>query len=347
MSFKNTPITAKIKRTTQGGITQPLLNVGGPIQMKAPSPNKQTGIVSTLVKQGAKSLLPAVKKSLPAVKKYGKKAANKVIDVTSKTVSNKNTGSGFFNIAKNFVKKNAPAVGYGLLAADVYNSLTGASDDKKEVKPKPEQKKTTTTTTKKGKSWDQAYEDRDKKLYTMDKDSYIKEAKRQKAVHAKTGKWDVKSSYGSKTKPKAKVATTVEAKPASVKSVSTTTTKLDPKEVKAQVTKVNAKQTTKTTKPTKSQKLRAKGNAILADKSLSTEEKQKKALRVRRQYDRTVKRETKKAAKKSTKIKYDETTGTGGSVVGNLVRSISGKRTKDRLKAKKRKGQAAGAIEVK
>jgi len=41
MSFKNTPITAKIKRTTKGGITQPLLNVGAPIKMKMSSPAKK------------------------------------------------------------------------------------------------------------------------------------------------------------------------------------------------------------------------------------------------------------------------------------------------------------------
>ena len=41
MRFKNTPITAKIKRTTKGGITQPLLNVGAPIKMKMSSPAKK------------------------------------------------------------------------------------------------------------------------------------------------------------------------------------------------------------------------------------------------------------------------------------------------------------------
>ena len=48
--------------------------------------------------------------------------------------------------------------------------------------------------TKKGKSWDQAYYDRDKSIYgNMDKETYIKEAKRQKKEHDKTGKWDVKT----------------------------------------------------------------------------------------------------------------------------------------------------------
>ena len=39
----NTPITAKIKRTTRGGmVQQPLLNMGAPVKMKMSSPAKQT-----------------------------------------------------------------------------------------------------------------------------------------------------------------------------------------------------------------------------------------------------------------------------------------------------------------
>lgn len=38
------PVTAKIKRTTQGGmVQQPLLNMGAPVKMKVTSPAKQTG----------------------------------------------------------------------------------------------------------------------------------------------------------------------------------------------------------------------------------------------------------------------------------------------------------------
>jgi len=46
MAYKSkggcTPITAKIQKTTKGGITQPLLNVGAPVKMKASTPAKQT-----------------------------------------------------------------------------------------------------------------------------------------------------------------------------------------------------------------------------------------------------------------------------------------------------------------
>ena len=38
--MKNQPITAKIKRTTKGGITQPILNMGAPVKMTARAPSK-------------------------------------------------------------------------------------------------------------------------------------------------------------------------------------------------------------------------------------------------------------------------------------------------------------------
>ena len=37
MSYKQVPITAKILKTTKGGVTQPILNMGAPVKMKAPS----------------------------------------------------------------------------------------------------------------------------------------------------------------------------------------------------------------------------------------------------------------------------------------------------------------------
>ena len=46
-----------------------------------------------------------------------------------------------------------------------------------------------------GKSWDQAYKDRDMKTYgNLNKSEYVTEAKRQKTVHKKTGKWDYKNA---------------------------------------------------------------------------------------------------------------------------------------------------------
>ena len=43
MSYKPTPITARILKTTKGGITQPILNMGAPVKMKMSSPAKQGG----------------------------------------------------------------------------------------------------------------------------------------------------------------------------------------------------------------------------------------------------------------------------------------------------------------
>ena len=73
------------------------------------------------------------------------------------------------------------------------------SETKTPSLPKPgpkvkEQKPPKKAAAKKGKSWDKAYYDRDKDVYgNMDKETYIKEAKRQKKEHDKTGKWDVKT----------------------------------------------------------------------------------------------------------------------------------------------------------
>lgn len=371
--MKNQPITAKIKRTTKGGITQPLLNMGAPVKMTAkapsiaknynegyptpgsankmmappPAPAKYGGIVKqvgkALLKEGGKRMLPAVRNvGVQTAKKGIQKSTPKTIEVVGKTVANpKNTGSGFMNIVKKVYNVAKPLAkvgalglaGYALskLGGNTQGSIVNStnaqnSDTKPTVKPK------------KKKSYDQAFEDRGKRYKNMDKASYIKEAKRQNAVYKKTGKWDVKDSYDSM--PKVEKVTTIKAKPISQKKVEITS-KLDPKELQA---KVPSGKKAPAAKPTKSQKLRAKGNAVLADKSLSTEEKQRKAQKIRKRYDKTVKREANKTARKGRKVKYDETTGTGGSIAGNLLRTVTGKRKKDRKKAQvsKAKSKATG-----
>ena len=331
--MKNQPITAKIKRTTKGGITQPLLNMGAPVKMMAPPPAPTKQIVKKLIETGvkvaAKRMLPAVRNvGVSTTKKAIQKTTPRTIEVVGKTVANpKNTGGGFMNIAKKVMKYGVlGAAGYGLSKLSG-NGLAGAAVNAQDNSVKP-----TVKTTKKKKSYDQAFEDRGKRYKNMDKASYITEAKRQNAVYKKTGKWDVKDNYDSR--PKVEKVTTIKAEPIVQKKVEITS-KLDPKDIKAKVT-------TKPTaaKPTKSQKLRAKGNAVLADKSLSTEDKQRKAQKIRKRYDKTVKRETNKAARKGRKVKYDETTGKGGSVAGNLLRSVTGKRTRDR-----KKSQASKAID--
>ena len=348
--MKNQPITAKIKRTTKGGITQPLLNMGAPVKMTAkapsvakdynkgyptpgsankmmappPAPAKQLvrKLIETGVKVAGKKLLPAITNTgLSTTKKGIQKSTPKTIEVIGKTVANpKNTGSGFMNILKKVAKVGGLGVlGYGIskLAGGDDGATASIADANKETKP--------TVNTKKKKSYDKAFEDRGKRYKNMDKASYIKEAKRQNAVYKKTGKWDVKDSYDSR--PKTEKATTIKAEPIVQKKVEITS-KLDPKDIKAKAT---TKPTS--TKKSKSQKLRDKGNAVLADKSLSTEQKQRKAGKLRKKYDKTVKKEVNKAARKNRKVKYDETTGKGGSIAGNLLRTVTGKRTRDRKKA--------------
>lgn len=96
------------------------------------------------------------------------------------------------------------------------NALLGSSDS--DDKPKPP----TVTPPKKGKSYDQAYQDRDRKTYGhMNKSNYIKEAKRQNDVFAKTGKWDYKNA----PKDPGPVST---IKPAKVAPVSSGTTPTAP-----------------------------------------------------------------------------------------------------------------------
>ena len=357
--MKNQPITAKIKRTTKGGITQPLLNMGAPVKMTAkapsmaknynegyptpgsankmmappPAPTKQIvkKLIETGVKVAAKRMLPAVRNvGVSTTKKAIQKSAPRTIEVVGKTVANpKNTGGGFMNIAKKVMKYGALGVaGYALSKLGGNQTVPEAKAQDDSVKP--------TVKPKKKKSYDQAFEDRGKRYKNMDKASYIKEAKRQNAVHKKTGKWDVKDSYDSK--PKVEKVNVLKSQPIVQKKVEITS-KLDPKDIKAKVTtKPSA------TKPTKSQKLRAKGNAVLNDKSLSTEDKQRKAQKIRKRYDKTVKREANKTARKGRKVKYDETTGTGGSIAGNLLRTVTGKRKKDRKKAQvnKTKSKATG-----
>tara|TARA_R110002124_G_scaffold75869_1_gene203433 strand:+ start:104 stop:1051 length:948 start_codon:yes stop_codon:yes gene_type:complete len=315
MSYKQVPITAKILKTTKGGVTQPILNMGAAVgKMKAPSPNKQVG---TVIYQGAKQ---AIKKSLPSVKKY----ATEVIKKASKTkVPSVKKPIKTINVKANATKKlpapkAKPKAKYTntqklVMAAVATAAVVGKGDTDKKVTPTPNT--TTNTTPKKGKSYDQAYKDRDKKVYGgMDKSSYIKEAKRQNASYKKTGKYDVKSSYD---KPKAKAANTIKSK--GVKDVAsnknaTLETKLDPKVLKTQVAKVNSKKV----EP-------SKGNVRKANRKLDSAD-----------------RKDSRAAKVAQKAKEARASG-------NTAKADRLKRREARInkRANKKRGQAASAIQPK
>ena len=74
MAYKSkggcTPITAKIQKTTKGGmVTQPILNMGAPVKMKMSSPAKQTGLIGPIAEptsSGDISLTPYSVKKEPA-----------------------------------------------------------------------------------------------------------------------------------------------------------------------------------------------------------------------------------------------------------------------------------------
>ena len=329
MSYKQIPITAKILKTTKGGVTQPILNMGADVtvsglKMKAPSPSKQVG---TVLYQGAKQ---AVKRSLPSVKKYAveiiKKASKAKVPSVKKPIRTINVKA---NAPKSLpAPKVKPKAKYtkgqklAMAAMATAAVVSGGKDSGGKARSEGEagwaaddkarKNKTGIYAPKKGKSYDQAYKDRDKKVYGgMDKASYIKEAKRQNASYKKTGKYDVKSSYD---KPKAKVANTLKAKKGiDIKKARATSleTKLDPKVLKTQVAKVNSKKVEpskgdirKAVRKTKSAdrkdsraaRVRQKGIDALASGNT------KKALRLKRRETRIKKRATKKRSQAASAI---------------------------------------------
>ena len=378
MSFKNTPITAKIKRTTKGGITQPLLNVGAPIKMKMSSPakkkydgqsvkpgedglgtktaagDKSTDSMRAISSKAAKDFknemsrqdkVKADNLAASKAKKAAKDKSNyqKSVDQYRKDVStlNANTKSASKNVnpkqmssamnrsvrqagrIKAFEKnlydydtKNKAGSTEGYTAKEyamAKASGTYKSRAKKKDTAKTDTAKTNTTKNKKV-SYDTAYKNRDKKTYgKMDKATYIKEAKRQNASK-KAGKgWDVKNKV--KDTPPRKKAVASTTKPVGIKKVEIST-KLDPKALKSQAAKVNARtEPKKEVKKTRAQKLRSRG-----EKALATGDK-KKALRIKRRYDKQVAKDSKKKGqsagaievkKKNKKPSFNTVTNRGG-----------------------------------
>ena len=322
MSFNNKPITAKIKRTTKGGmVQQPILNMGAPVKMKASSPAKvdpntdakdfkskydareksKADAAAQVVIAKKASDLSSYKKNLSQYRKdilnsdnaaktpdgpgFG---ANALRGRIMKGVSDKKAEakriSDFENNLYNYDKKNKPGSTKNYDTAKKYALAKASGTYKSEAKVDPPANDSTNS---KKVSYDTAYKNRDQKTYgKMDKATYVKEAKRQNASK-KAGKgWDVKGK-GKDTPPRKKaVASTIT--PVGIKKVEIST-KLDPKALKSQAAKVNAKtEPKKEVKKTRSQKLRSRGEKALANGN------KKKALRIKRRYDKQVAKETKK-----------------------------------------------------
>ena len=308
MSYKQVPITAKILKTTKGGVTQPILNMGAPVKMKASSPAKQTGSFGGEYQKRMSEKKEAAKQKRAEA---GKNIYNKKLDQYKKdvTIADKSwDGKGKKN---NIARDRAESFSKELFDFDNKNYPNRTKDFKtatdyaksKINKRKKEESKTLTPKndppvndppvndlTKNKKSYDQAYKNRDQKTYgKMDKATYIKEAKRQNASK-KAGKgWDASgkgktiniSNNGSTSntvEPTSKVTKKQEATQSAKNNIAANTKK-----------KVNAKtEPKKEVKKTRSQKLRSKGEKALADGNKA------KALRIRRRYDKQVAKETKK-----------------------------------------------------
>ena len=151
-------------------------------------------------------------------------------------------------------------------------------------------------------SYDMAYNKakKTKQYANMSKDEYITEAKRQTANFKKTGKWD--ASGANKPRKKVEAVSTIKAKPVSVSGSKPTTTKV---EIKPPTVSNN----TKPAKQTKSQKLRAKGEAVLSNDNFSTSKKQRKSKRIRKRYDKAVAKEQKQNNKKTKKSSTPDYSG--------------------------------------
>jgi len=146
------PVTAKIKRTTQGGMKaeQPLLGNYAPVQMNSPAKG-----LGGLILKGAKGLVKgAVKKGRAGQKLLGDgytpfvEVSSKLGNGATKALNAAKTGGGksFFRKAMNFGKKTLKTAGYvgaGVLGASL---LKGSTTEKENPKvdptptPKPNKK---------------------------------------------------------------------------------------------------------------------------------------------------------------------------------------------------------------
>tara|TARA_R110000764_G_scaffold53808_5_gene117223 strand:- start:2781 stop:3743 length:963 start_codon:yes stop_codon:yes gene_type:complete len=312
MSYKPTPITSKIQKGCKGGITQPILNMGAPVKMKMKSP-----ALATKPKDGDKSSNGKLEYYDGAYRSPGNNRRRKAIFDFFGTAGSVIKSAGEGALRGGVLGPVGQAIGAGMGAID--------AGVKAKAKAKAKAKTTTTTTTtktnkkddlsmtpystKNGKgtingpkvSYDMAYEKakKTKRYKDMSKEDYITESKRQTKVFKETGKWD--------TKPKrAKVEKVSTLKPASVKPVKTATleTKLDPKELKTQVAKVNSNKEEPSKRDIRKSNRKAKSSGRASDRAARARLKgqqalengnTRKALRLKRKETRLKEKATKKA----------------------------------------------------
>ena len=362
-----TPITARIKRTTQGGMTtQPILNMGAPVKMKrTPAKKSLVGNQDQLPANLQADIKAAPGKMYKSPARVDKAAEAKRKKAISKGLDNQKV-EGYLNdsafndsnmdgtMASRAIKglyragKKAAMIATGGPAGvfmakaegiknriddtndyrnsdyakfkgdnpDLFKSGGGAEDPVKVDPVKVDPKKTTKSYVKKG----------GKATGNM-KDYKVGSQKRRDEYTARGWKQDKTTAVKGGAKKK-KVADPVIGKSEPTKKVAITT-KLDPTK-KPKITST-PKETSK-----RASKLRAKGNAQLAAGD------NKGALATRRKYDKKNKNVARKTKKGTNRVEYDESTGKGGSVLGNALRSVTGKRKRDKAAAERRKNAPGG-----
>ena len=352
MSFKNTPITAKIKRTTKGGmVQQPILNMGGPVKMKASSPAKVDPDPTKKKQQDFKNEMASqdkIKADNLAASKLAKatkdkSSYNSMMDKYRSNVSSlnadvknasKSLGKNDFamraagrkakeiadseNNLYNYDKKNKPGSTEGYTAKSYTRAkATGTYKSKAKIDPPandpPANDPPANDSTKSKKvSYDTAYKNRDQKTYgKMDKATYVKEAKRQNASK-KAGKgWDVKG----------KGKTVNISNNASTSNTVEPTSKVTKKQEATQSAKNNVAVNTKKKVNTKAA---IKPTSKQIRKNASADRKDSRAQRV--------------------SVKAEEARASGNT---SKADRLDKREARIKKRASKKRGQAAGAIEVK
>ena len=374
MAYKSnggcTPITAKIKRTTQGGmVTQPLLDMGGPVKMKMSSPAKQTETPEETFKNEM-SRQDKVKADLLAASKAKKAAKDKSnyqksVDQYRKDVStlNANTKTASKNVnprqmdsamnrnvrqanriadfEKNLYDydtknkagstKGYTAKEYAMAkASGTYKAKTTDSSKTKDTTSSGGGTTTTTTTTKKGKkSYEQAYKDRDKKTYG-------KMTKAEYITEAKRQNASKKAGKGWDVKGKGKGTT---------KKTDTTT--------KATTKKTTTTNNSKATTNTKSKKKEAEKYDLTNVDGSTLYRIQKGAQKAAKKIGGTLSRAKAKklagdAVRKTGKAAKKQAQADAAIAAGNTRKAARKQKAADRktIKATK-KSQAAKAIQPK
>jgi len=359
-----TPITARIKRTTQGGMTtQPILNMGAPVKMKrTPAKKSLVGNQDQLPANLQADIKAAPGKMYKSPARVDKAAEAKRKKAISKGLDNQKV-EGYLNdsafndsnmdgtMASRAIKglyragKKAAMIATGGPAGvfmakaegiknriddtNNYNNLDyakfkgdnpdlfksgGGTEDSVKVDPK----KTTKSYVKKGGT-----------ATGNMKDYKIGSQKRRDEYTARGWKQDKTTAVkgGAKTDTVKEIKITTKVDP--TKKI----TKVDPTKKTTKVTTTKNTKVTSAPKETskRASKLRAKGNAQLAAGD------NKGALATKRKYDKKNKKVASKTKKGTNRVEYDESTGKGGSVLGNALRSVTGKRKRDKAAAERRK----------